>query len=237
MTVDLETARNLVASRPWWYHRFEIYPGLVTPGVYDPSGTLFKLDLPDDLTGATILEIGPAEGFFTRELVKRGAKVTAVDYMPKHFHGFAMMEELAGIEFDFRQANLYDLKTLDLGTFDIVLCLGVLYHLPDPVRALWTLRDYVKGQLILETLISREFEDVPCARYLPADSSNGDITNFWAPNPMCCKNMLEDVGFKVRNTWLNDTRGMFHCAVDENPNALTKITFAYGTNNWGQRAG
>ena len=172
VVMDLQTAQELVAARPWWYHRFEIFPGLTTPGVYDPSGTFSMLDLPSDMRGMSVLEIGPAEGYFTKRLTERGAKVTAVDYVPKPYHGFALMERLSGIEFDFRQANIYDLGALELGSFDIVLCLGVLYHLPDPIRALWTLRHHVKECLILETLVSREHEDVPNARYLPACSGS-----------------------------------------------------------------
>ena len=230
--IDERTAQELVASRPWWYQRFEIFPGVRTPGVYDPSGTLRMLKLPTDMQGIRVLEIGPAEGYFTKKLTERGARVTAVDYVRKDYHGFAIMEKASGIEYDFRQANIYELNNLDLGTFDVVLCLGVLYHLPDPVRALWTLRQHVNDLLILETLLSREFEDVPCARYLPADSCNGDITNFWAPNPKCCEMMLNDAGFTVEDTWLNDTRGMFHCRLDRRPGALTKIKAAYAAPDW-----
>jgi tRNA (mo5U34)-methyltransferase len=230
--MDLQTAQERVAARPWWYHKFEIFPGVVTPGVYDPSGTLSMLRLPDDMRGTSVLEIGPADGFFTKALAARGADVTAVDYTPKDYHGFALMEEASGTTFNYRQANIYDLPKLGLGTFDIVLCLGVLYHLPDLMRGLWTLRQCVKDLLILETFISREHEDQPFARYLPTDSQNGDNTNFWAPNPLCCDVMLRDCGFSVENVWLNDTRGMFHCRLDHSPGALVKMAAAYEAPSW-----
>ncbi len=230
--MDIQAARQLITKRPHWYHRFEIFPGVITPGVYDPSGTLHELKLAPDLKGKTVLEIGPAEGYFTKKLSERGAEVTAVDYAPKYHHGFGYMEEASGRQFHFIQSNVYDLEKTGLETFDIVLCLGVLYHLPDPVRALWTLRKFVKEQFILETLICREHEDEPFAKYLPWDSSNGDITNFWSPNPKCTQMMLEDAGFIVEKVWLNDTRGMFHCRLNNAPGAMAKMDAAYAAPNW-----
>jgi tRNA (mo5U34)-methyltransferase len=99
-----EQAEALVASRPWWYHRSEIFPGVITPGVYDPSGTLGGQGLPDDLSGQRVLEIGPADGFFTKQLALRGASVTALDYVAKNFCGFAVMETLHGAPLGFVRA-------------------------------------------------------------------------------------------------------------------------------------
>lgn len=227
MPIDQAQAEAIVASRPWWYHRFEIFPGVVTPGVYDPSGTLEKLDLPADMTGMTVLEIGPADGYFTKMLTARGASVTAVDYAAKDFYGFAAMETLAEQPFKFIRANVYELDTLPIAPFDVVICLGVLYHLPDMCKALWSLRQFTKSRLILETLVSRRHEDEPFAEYLPSDSNNDDYTNFWAPNPKCCEMMLADAGFIVESSWVNDSRGMFHCAVHPEEWATKKMRVAY----------
>lgn len=225
--MDQAEAEAIVASRPWWYHRFEIFPGVVTPGVYDPSGTLSELGLPDDMTGMTVLEIGPADGYFTKMLTARGASVTAVDYAAKDFYGFADMERLSGRKFRFIRANVYELDTLPIEPFDVVICLGVLYHLPDPCRALWSLRRYAKGTFILETLVSRKHEDEPFAEYLPGDSNNQDFTNFWAPNPLCCDRMLADAGFVVESQWINESRGMFRCRVHAGTRTSRKMEVAY----------
>jgi tRNA (mo5U34)-methyltransferase len=222
-------ARKLVAGRPFWYHRFEIFPGVVTPGVYDPSGTLLMLDLPPDMHGMRVLEIGPADGFFTKSLTERGAEVTAVDYATKDHYGFGDMQRCAERDFTFHHANIFQIASLGLKPFDVVLCLGVLYHLPDPCRALWSLRPLVGRQLILETLVSRKHDSEPFAEYLPASSCNNDDTNFWAPNPLCCKLMLADAAYVVEKEWLNDTRAMFHCRLDLGQNASTKMRTAYGS--------
>ena len=201
-----QEAEILVASRPWWYHRFEIYPGIVTPGIYDPGSTLKALDLPRDMAGWRVLEIGPADGYFTKQLTLRGADVTAADYMPKDFCGFAVMEALHGSAFKFVQCNVFDITKQGFRPFDLVICLGVLYHLPDMLRALHLLRMVCRGIFILETLVSMEMGKEPFARYHPAATLNNDPTNFWSPNIPCVEAMLRDSGFVVeRHQVLSDS--------------------------------
>jgi len=222
--MDRTQAERIVASRPWWYHKFEIYPGVVTPGVYDPGGTLKQLQLPEDLGGVRILEIGPADGYFTKTLTARGAHVTAVDYAPKDQYGFAAMEAASGRTFNFIHCNLFDLPNLELQPFEIVICLGVLYHLPDMCRGIHVLRGLTAKRMILETRICVRHLDEPIAEYFVSDSNNNDDTNFWAPNPLCCNQMLEDAGFVVESQWINDNRGMFRC-VTKPP--TRKLSMAY----------
>ena len=217
MTADRASA--LVAGRAWWYHTFEIFPGVVTPGVYEPSGMLAQLGLPNDLRGQRILEIGPADGYFTKQLAMRGGQVTAYDYAAKDHYGFAVMEELHGTPFEFVQGTIYEIDRFNFAPFDIVLCMGVLYHLPDMIRAVHLLRKICKTQLIVETVVGLDLGDEPTARYFPAASFNNDFTNFWAPNMACVQAMLTDVGFEVVTSKLlgagaptpNTGRAIFHC--------------------------
>lgn len=227
-----EQAETLVASRPWWYHRFEIFPGVITPGVYDPRGTLGGLGLPYDLRGQRILEIGPADGFFTKQLAVRGATVTALDYCAKDFCGFGIMEKLHGAPFDFVQGNIYDLPRFGFQPFDLVLCLGVLYHMPDMMRALHSLRGVCGERLIIETLVATDLGDEPRAQYHPAASLNNDPTNFWSPNVACVEAMLVDVGFAVERSKIfsqdkNSGRAAFWCQANKAANATKKMHLAY----------
>ena len=75
--MNLNEATALVASVPHWHHKFEIYPGVVTPGAYEPGFLLDKTGLPDDLSGLRVLDIGTSDGFFSLHLAKRGAQVAA----------------------------------------------------------------------------------------------------------------------------------------------------------------
>lgn len=211
--VDEYEARRLVAAHPWWYQRFEIFRGVMTPGVYDPSELFHRLNFPADMTGKTVLEIGTADGYFAKMLDLRGADVTATDYCRKDLIGFALMERLHGRPMRFVNTNLYDIDRHGFAPFDFVLCLGVLYHLPDMVRALWLLRPYVKGELLLETYVSRKHEDKPIAEYLPARTCNNDISNFWAPNIKCVSEMLKDCGYTITEQFDAGERAFFRARV------------------------
>lgn len=194
--MHLDEARTLVESVPHWHHRFEIFPGLVTPGSYDPRFLIDKLRLPASLHGLRVLDIGASDGFYSLECHRRGAEVVAIDYRAKTGHGFAAMEAIAGVEIRYIQMNLYDMPSHDLGTFDIVLFMGVLYHLPDMLRALHAVRSACHGTLFLETHSENAFcPDIAAARYYQGASLAGDITNFWSPNRLCVLDMLRDAGF------------------------------------------
>ena len=131
-----EEATRLVSNHPHWHHRFEIFPGVVTPGSYDPNSILRNMELPEVLNGLKALDIGASDGFFSSELHRRGAEVTAIDYRPKIFSGFSVMEKIKGIEIIHKCMNIYDIDT-SLGSFDLLLFLGVIYHLPDIMYSLW----------------------------------------------------------------------------------------------------
>jgi tRNA (mo5U34)-methyltransferase len=226
-SVSREEANALVKRHRWWYHKFEIYPGIWTPGVYDPSGILRELKLPDDMRGMRVLEIGPADGYFTKMLCARGAKVVAVDYAAKDYYGFEVMERLAQVAYDFRHCNLFDIDPSSLGAFDVILCLGVLYHLPDPLRGLWILSNILAPKLILDTLVSTKYGDECVAEFIPDVSPNGDYTNFWAPTTKCCEMMLGDVGYKVDSIFRYETRSLFRCSIDRNNVPTKKMRTAY----------
>ncbi len=127
--MDLEEAKRRVAAVPHWHHAFEIVEGVTSPGSYNPNFMWERLALPADLDGMRALDVGPSDGYFSMQLAKRGADVTAVDYRAKDAHGFGTMEAITGLTFEYRQMNVYELSREQLGGFDLVLFLGVLYHL------------------------------------------------------------------------------------------------------------
>jgi tRNA (mo5U34)-methyltransferase len=112
--MDLDEARALVASVTHWHHEFEIFPGLVTPGTYQPTFLLEKTQLPLDLTGLCALDIGTSDGFFALQLARRGARVVAIDYRRKQDHGYHFMERLNSVPIEYHQMNIYDWRTRTL---------------------------------------------------------------------------------------------------------------------------
>ena len=205
--MDLDQAKALVASVPHWHHRFEIFPGLITPGSYEPAFLFDKAKLPDDLHGHRVLDIGTSDGYVALQLAKRGAQVVAVDYRRKQDHGYHVMEMLNPVDIEYHHMNVYELLDKNLGQFDIVFFMGVLYHLPDMLRALHMVRQVCRGAMFLETHSENEFcQDVAAARYYSGASLAGDHTNFWAPNRLCVIDMLHDAGFDVESDEAWSTR-------------------------------
>jgi tRNA (mo5U34)-methyltransferase len=224
-------AEELVASVATWHQRFEIAPGVITPGSYTPNFLLDKLQLPDDLTGRRVLDIGPSDGFYSMSLRRRGAEIVAVDYRPKDLHGFGVMERISGLDFDYRQANLYDITPAAFGRFDVVVFFGVLYHLPDMMKALSIIRSVCSGRLFLETHCAVELTpEISAARYYREATLNHDITNFWSPNVLCLQDMLHDAAFDVERgeTWGPADRYFAACKINEDPTRRRKLELAYG---------
>lgn len=215
MSDDLARAESLIASVDPWYHRIEVRPGLTTPGVNDSQLVLRSLDLPEDLSGLRVLDIGTRDGFFAFECERRGAEVTAVDYMPPEQTGFPVARELLGANVEFIQDNVYELSYEKYGGFDLVLFLDVLHHLRDPMLALDRIWDVCRGRLIVETqvideaLMTEDGDFVQLAelhpalasarlmQFYPGDSLYGDPTCVWAPSEACLRAMLEEASFSV----------------------------------------
>jgi tRNA (mo5U34)-methyltransferase len=193
-------AEALVASVPAWHQRFEIAPGVITPGSYEPAFLLEKMGWPDDLSDRRVLDLGCSDGFFSLEARRRGAQVVAVDYRPKDLHGFEIMEQVSGLDFEYHQMNLYEIDPKAFGIFDIVIFLGVLYHLPDMVRALWVIRSVCAAQMFLETHCANDFSpDLAAARFYRESTLENDRTNFWSPNALCIRDMLCETAFTIEH--------------------------------------
>lgn len=225
MKMNQAEAERLVHSHPHWHHKFEIFPNVITPGSYNPKFLLDKLELPANLTGKSVLDIGACDGYFSAELFERGANVTALDYRPKTASGFAIMEEIKGISIPHIVSSVYDIDR-NMGEFDIILLLGVIYHLPDISSALWKIRKICKGTIFVESYVEDFGIEKPMARYYEAATLNEDSTNFWAPNIACMESMLRDCGFIIKNTHKWGDRAMIEAEANGSD---SKIEMAYGS--------
>ncbi|HZO07355.1 MAG TPA: class I SAM-dependent methyltransferase [Solirubrobacterales bacterium] len=235
MSGDFASARAAIDAVDPWYHRIEVMPGLTTPGVNDSQLVLRALDLPADLSGLRVLDIGTRDGFFAFECERRGAEVTAVDYMPAEETGFPVARELLGSQVDFVQENVYELSYEKYGGFDLVLFLGVLYHLRDPMLALDRIWDVCRGRLIVETQtiddalltpegafarltdIDPRLAAIPLMQFFPGAALNNDPTCVWAPNDAALRAMLEEVGFSVESQLRIGQRGLAFATWQDDP--------------------
>lgn len=220
-----------INSVPFWYHRIEFAPGIVTPGINASSDVLRRLNLPRDCKGLRALDIGARDGFFSFELERRGAEVVAIDQVAPDKTGFSVAKSLLGSKVEYQVRNVYDLNPAQLGRFDIVLFLGVLYHLRNPLLALDSIWSVSGSAMWLEshvmdeaTLVGEsEFQplktvapnlaNVPIMQFFPNDELNKDSSNWWAPNCACVEAMLESCNFRVDSTTKYGNRAIFRCHV------------------------
>ncbi len=236
--------RRLIASVPNWYHRIEVAPGIWTPGVNDTPVVLQALGLPDTMSGLRVLDIGARDGFFSFECERRGADVVAIDYAPPGSTGFPLVKELIGSKLNLIQENLFNVTPEKYGLFDIVLFLGVLYHLRDPMMGIDIVRSVCKGELFLEThvmdsevqmpnrdakplaSIHPDLAGIPLMQFYPRNALNNDYTNYWGPNMRCVELMLEEANFRVLSSRLHGHRGIFRCTIgsDDQLEYLNRIS-------------
>ena len=220
MIADRAEVERLIAEHGRWWHEIELAPGIVTPG--DDSNRmklpiLDALGLPPDLRGKRALDIGCSDGYFSFELEKRGAEVVAIDFVPETYTGFATARTILGSRVDYRMDNVYNLTPDDYGRFDVVLFLGVLYHLRKPLAALDAIRSVMHegAQLFVGTMLIDQYfllpdgstttldavnpllKNVPLWQAYPGDTLNGDFTNCFAPNRRALEAALEEAQFRV----------------------------------------
>ncbi|MBS1789461.1 MAG: DUF1698 domain-containing protein [Acidobacteria bacterium] len=193
-----------------WWHSIDLGNGLVSPGVHsltELQSIYRSMNLPEDLSGKTLLDIGCWDGFYSFEAERHGANVTAVDCcQPKNF--FAAHEALNS-NVRFYERNVYEIGKENLGSFDIVLFLGVLHHLRHPLLALENVCELTRDFAIIESCItgSRRTEDEPEMRFYEFDELGGQYDNWWTPNFECLVQMVRSVGFaRVELLSRNDTQ-------------------------------
>jgi tRNA (mo5U34)-methyltransferase len=176
----------------------------------------FAHALPEDLTGRSVLDIGCNAGFYSIEMKRRGAsRVVGVDCDPRYLAQARFAAEVSGAEVEFHELSVYELPTLG-ERFDLVLFMGVLYHLRHPLLALDILHDHIVGDLLVFQSMFRgdaavrefahdypfseqgQFDDPAYPRmYFIEHKYAGDPTNWWVPNRACAEAMLRSAGFTI----------------------------------------
>jgi tRNA (mo5U34)-methyltransferase len=219
--MTLEVPGTIAELGPW-FHNLHLPDGRQTAPEH-PLGDFpaFKWRqvedcLPADLNGARALDIGCNAGFYSFELARRGAKVLALDldehYLQQGRWAAQYLDPEGRIEF--RQGSVYDLAGVE-GTFEVVLLMGVLYHLRYPLLALDVVAEKLGGKLVLQTLTMPGKaspgtpEDLgigerkrllepgwPRAAFIEHRLA-GDPTNWWAADPACVEAMARSAGLRV----------------------------------------
>jgi tRNA (mo5U34)-methyltransferase len=185
-----------------WYHTIDLGGGVITRGVDDSPLRLARVQLPQSLHGKTVLDIGAWDGFFSFECERRGAaRVVAADHFSWHGTGwgtkagFTLARDALGSRVEDIDIDVMDLSPERVGTFDVVLFLGVFYHLRHPFLALERVASVTRDYLIVETVVDLVGFRRPAMAFYPGQELNNDPTNWWGPNIPAVVGMLESLGF------------------------------------------
>ena len=140
-------------ARHQWYQSIDLGDGVTTPGETRDatSRKLEMMDLPLDLAGQSVLDIGCNEGFFAFESERRGAgPVVAIDKLPVAREKFLLVKQVLESSVELRFAELHELPPDDLGRFDIVFFLSVFHHLRHPLATLDRVAELTRGFALME---------------------------------------------------------------------------------------
>ncbi|ACK81132.1 TIGR04290 family methyltransferase [Methylorubrum extorquens] len=206
-----------------WFHNIDLggvwtapdhflgdYPGL--------KWRRFASALPADLTGKSVLDIGCNGGFYSIEMKRRGAsRVLGLDSDERYLAQARFAADRLGHDIEFRNLSVYDVGAL-AERFDVVLFMGVLYHLRHPLLALDLIHEHVAGDLLVFQSMLRgssqvepvaddydfwdmdQFERPGYPRlHFVEHSYAHDWTNWWIPNRAGMEAMLRASGFTIES--------------------------------------
>jgi tRNA (mo5U34)-methyltransferase len=216
-----EEVQQRVRALGEWFHNIDIAGVQTAPdhflGDYPRvKWQRFENAIPPDLGGKTVLDIGCNGGFYSIEMKRRGAdRVLGIDFDERYLAQAKFAAETLGFDIEFRKLSVYDIHQLE-EKFDVVLFLGVLYHLRHPLLALDLIHQHVARDLFVCQSLQRGSEAVEPLEddyefwrtdiferpgfpkmYFVEKRYSGDPTNWWIPNRACVEAMLRSAGFEI----------------------------------------
>ena len=213
--------RRRVSELGQWFHNLDLAGVKTAPdhflGDYpEVKWQRFASSIPDDLTGKSVLDVGCNAGFYSLQMKRRGAdRVVAIDTDEKYLDQARFAAKVSGAQIEFRNLSVYRVGELQ-EKFDLVLFMGVLYHLRHPLLALELLHEHVVADLLVAQSMLRgasesievppdfpfweserfQNEKFPCMYFIEKRYAN-DPTNWWIPNRACFEAMLRSAGFEI----------------------------------------
>ncbi|TFI58255.1 TIGR04290 family methyltransferase [Sphingomonas parva] len=205
-----------------WFHNIDLGGVWTAPDHFlgDYPGSKFKRfapHLPKDLSGKSVLDIGCNAGFYSMEMKRRGAeRVVGIDSDDRYLEQARFAATTLGYDnIEFRNLSVYDVAALG-ERFDVVIFMGVLYHLRHPLLALDLIHEHVAGDLLIFQSMQRgsgsvlpleedyPFEETgifhesgyPRLHFVEREYAH-DWTNWWVPNRACAEAMLRASGFAI----------------------------------------
>jgi tRNA (mo5U34)-methyltransferase len=216
-----QAIRERVRALGPWFHNLDLAGVATAPEHFLGDFPTVKWQgfshaLPDDLHGMSVLDIGCNAGFYSMALKARGAeRVVAIDHDPDYLAQARFAAEICGMAIEFRELSVYDVGALR-ERFDLVMFIGVFYHLRHPLLALDLVHEHVARDLLVFQSMQRGSNEMFDAApdYDFSDSAMfdepawpkmhfiehayaRDPTNWWAPNAAGSAAMLRAAGFVI----------------------------------------
>lgn len=214
--------QQTIASLKPWFHNLHLGNGVQTaPDHFLGDFPHFKWKqikpfIEKDLSGKHVLDIGCNAGFYSFELARLGAMVTAIDIDDHYLHQARWAAEILKLSdaIHFERKQVYDLAHEDT-VYDVTWFMGVLYHLRYPTLALDIICEHTRDLLILQTLMMPDHDELITEMNYPIDERdlmlkpgwpkfafienrlNGDPTNWWVPNRSGVLAVLRSCGFSL----------------------------------------
>ena len=205
MALSDEQLRRKLADQEWTSHNIRLSPQITTmPGRPDFMETDTRLHsilraLPlfyrEGLKGLRVADLGCLEGGFGLAMAQRGMNVIGIEARHTNLMKALLLKEHFELpNLEFRQDDVKNFTRESYGTFDIVLALGILYHLDEPLKWMRQLAAATNGLLIVDSHFAPA-QDSGLALLDPRISQLGPLQQ------------IEDAELTYEGRWFTDCSG------------------------------
>jgi tRNA (mo5U34)-methyltransferase len=219
--VEQQSMRERIEALGPWFHNLRLCGVQTAPNHFlgdypEVKFANFREALPLDLSGMSVLDIGCNAGFYSLEMKRRGAsRVLGIDTDERYLRQARFAAQVESVDIEFRRLAVWDVASLG-ERFDLVIFMGVLYHLRHPLLALDLIHEHVARDLMLFQSMQRGSRDIVPVETDYEFSANApfdqpgypkmhfiehffshDETNWWIPNRACVEAMLRSSGFNI----------------------------------------
>lgn len=216
-----EMVRERVKELGPWFQNMDLMGVMTAPGHFlgdypAVKWKKFEHAVPKDLSGKSVLDIGCNAGFYSVEMKKRGAdSVLGIDTDEAYLNQARFASSVLGFDIEFSRMSVYDVAKLGR-KFDLVMFMGVLYHLRHPLLALDLIHEHAASDILVFQSMLRGnagtddlLDDYPFGEtavfnrpsfpklHFVEKSYSNDWTNWWLPNKACAEAMLRSAGFEI----------------------------------------